>query len=566
MKHPTSGNSFLLSSLVFLGATLGLCSSGLGQPVPSSYLANLPFEMPSVNVPTFKDTTFNIVTFGAVGDGNAVNTKAINDAIVACSERGGGTVKVPPGTWVTGPIELRDNVRLNVEGGALVQFSSNIDDFPLIAGFGGKSRHYVVTPPIWAYRAKNIAITGNGIFDGAGEVWRYVKKEKLTASQWKQLVASGGVVSPDGREWWPSREALDGEEYIKRIEKSGNKLTAADYAKAREYLRPDLVRLVQCDGILLDGPTFRNSPRFHLHPVQCEDMIVRNVTIQTAWYAQNGDGLDLSACRNVVIYRTTVDVGDDALCIKPARIASTQKPGPSCQNIIIADCIVYHGHGGFVIGSESLGGAENISVRNCIFLGTDVGLRFKSSRGRGGLIEKIYVNGVRMRAIENEAILFDMYYGGQSPEVEAKKNREEPRAEAVNALTPRFENFYIRNIVCDGANRAVLIDGLPEMPVKNITMADMSIKARTGCLFQDAEGISMTKVNLSFSGGPAFDVHNCTHVSLRNITVPNNTSLYLNVVGKQSKEIHGLQVDANRAIRQVELGPGVSSDAVSLAE
>jgi DNA sulfur modification protein DndE len=555
--------SFYRKSMLF-GLTGIIWSSIFAQPIPRTYLQDLPFQMPQVNVPSFKDTVFNIIDFGAVGNDHTLNTKAINGAIRACSESGGGTVTIPPGTWLTGSIELRNDVRLNVEEGALVQFSSNIEDFPLMAGFGGKSKHYVVTPPLWAYRARNIAITGNGIFDGAGEVWRYVKKEKLTANQWKHLLASGGVVSPDGREWWPSKEALDGEEYIKRIEKSGKVLVAADFAKAREYLRPDLVRFVQCDGIVLDGVTFRNSPRFHIHPVQCEDMVVRNVKIRTPWYAQNGDGLDLSACRNVVIYKTTVDVGDDALCIKPAKIASTQEPGPSCQNIVIADCIVYHGHGGFVIGSESLGGAKNISVRNCIFVGTDVGLRFKSSRGRGGLIEHIYVDGIRMRAIENEAILFDMYYGGQSPEVEAMKNREEPRAEAVNALTPRFENFNIKNIICDGASRAVLIDGLPEMPVKNITMTDMSIKARTGCLFQDAEGISMTMVNLSFSGGPAFDVHNCTNLSLRNINVPDHTPLYLNVMGERSNSISALKKDAQRAQKSVELGQYVPKNAVTL--
>jgi DNA sulfur modification protein DndE len=555
--------SFYRKSMLF-GLTGIIWSSIFAQPIPRTYLQDLPFQMPQVNVPSFKDTVFNIIDFGAVGNDHTLNTKAINGTIRACSESGGGTVTIPPGTWLTGSIELRNDVRLNVEEGALVQFSSNIEDFPLMAGFGGKSKHYVVTPPLWAYRARNIAITGNGIFDGAGEVWRYVKKEKLTANQWKHLLASGGVVSPDGREWWPSKEALDGEEYIKRIEKSGKVLVAADFAKAREYLRPDLVRFVQCDGIVLDGATFRNSPRFHIHPVQCENMVVRNVKIQTPWYAQNGDGLDLSACRNVVIYKTTVDVGDDALCIKPAKIASTQEPGPSCQNIVIADCIVYHGHGGFVIGSESLGGAKNISVRNCIFVGTDVGLRFKSSRGRGGLIEHIYVDGIRMRAIENEAILFDMYYGGQSPEVEAMKNREEPRAEAVNALTPRFENFNIKNIICDGASRAVLIDGLPEMPVKNITMTDMSIKARTGCLFQDAEGISMTMVNLSFSGGPAFDVHNCTNLSLRNINVPDHTPLYLNVMGERSNSISALKKDAQRAQKSVELGQYVPKNAVTL--
>jgi len=543
-------------SFLLLGATIA-------QPVPASYFQNLPFEMPPVSPPIFRDTAFNIVDFGAVGNDKTLNTAAINDAIEACSKSGGGTVNVPAGMWLTGPIMLRDSVRFNVEEGALVQFSSKIDDFPLIAGFDGKSKHFIVTPPLYAYRARNIAITGSGIFDGAGEVWRYVKKEKLTARQWKQLTSSGGVVSPDGSEWWPSKEALEGQQYLAHIEHSAKTLTAADYAKAREYLRPDMVRLVQCDGILLDGPTFRNSPRFHLHPVQCENMIVRNVKVQTDWYAQNGDGCDLSACRNVVVYKTTVDVGDDGFCIKPSRIAKTQKEGPSCQNIIFADCIVYHAHGGFVIGSESERGASNILVRNCIFMGTDVGLRFKSLRGKGGVIENIYVDGVRMRAIQNEAILFDMYYGGGSPEDEATKKRAESKAVPVNDLTPRFQDFDLRNIVCDGASRAVLIDGLPEMPVKNITMTNLSIAARSSCLLQDAEGIVMDSVRLSFNKGAAFDIHNCSNVSIRHVTVPPNTTLYLKVVGERSRAIRALRVDAQQAKQGVEIGPDVVKDAVT---
>ena len=117
-----------------------------------------------------------------------------------------------------------------------------------------------------------------------------------------------------------------------------------------------------------------------------------------------------------------IDVGDDGICVKPGTIAASQKPGPACENIVVADCVVYHAHGGFVIGSESYGGARNVSVRNCVFIGTDVGLRFKSARGRGGVIEKIFIEGIQMREIVTDAILFDMYYSGGAPDVEARKD------------------------------------------------------------------------------------------------------------------------------------------------
>jgi polygalacturonase len=550
---------------IFASLSGSLCTqidTSFAQPVPTSYTQGLPFEMPEVRVPMFADGKVSIVDFGAVGDGQTMNTRAINEAIRSCAEKGGGSVIVPPGTWLTGPIKLQSKVNLHVERGALVQFSNKIEDFPLIAGFDGKSKHYIISPPISAYRCKNIAITGEGIFDGAGEVWRYVKKEKLTPRQWKQLTESGGVISSDGSEWWPSKQASEGQQYIASMEKSGRTLTAEDYAKAREYLRPDLVRLVQCEGILLDGPTFRNSPRYHVHPAQCEHLIIRNVNVQTSWYAQNGDGIDLSACRGVVIYHSTIDVGDDAICVKPSTIASSQRQGPSCEDIVIADCIVYHGHGGFVIGSESFGGARNISVRNCVFIGTDIGLRFKSLRGKGGLIENVYVDGIQMRAIENEAVLFDMYYGGDSPEVESAKKHDAGEAEPVTDRTPRFQNFEIKNIVCKGASRALLVIGLPEMPVKNITLSHLSMVASTGCLIQDADGIVIHDSHFSFTNGPAFSIVNGRNEKLDRVSIPPGTEIFLSVAGTRSENIEALHSDAERANRELECSPGVDANVV----
>jgi polygalacturonase len=471
-------------------------------------------------------------------------------------------VIVPPGTWLTGPIRLKSNVNLHLERGSLVQFSNRIEDFPLIAGFDGKSKKYVITPPVHAYRAENIAITGDGIFDGAGEVWRYVKKEKLTERQWKELTKSGGVVTPDGKQWWPSKEAMEGEKYLTELEKSGKGMTAADYANVREYLRPDMVRLVQCNRILLDGPTFRNSPRFHVYPVQSENIIVRNIKIQTDWFAQNGDGLDLGACRNVLVYNITVDAGDDAICLKPGSIADRQKPGPSCENIVIADCIVYHGHGGFVIGSGSRGGAQNVMVRNCVFIGTDIGLRFKSLRGNGGLVKNIYMENIQMRNIANEAVSFDMYYGGLGPDETQTPDAGEKRVEPVNDLTPKFEDFYIKKIVCNGAKRAVLINGLPEMPVKNIRFEDVRIASDQGALLLDADGITLKKVEISPKSGPVVSVVNSKNIDLEKVSFPQGAETFLSLGGAKTDSIKINDVDLSSAKKDIDYGKEVKSGAV----
>ena len=549
----------LYTLLVIAGKAQSSSPALIAQEVAAE-CADLPFTMPVVPVPAFPDHRVSIVDFGAVADGATMNTKAFAEAIRACTAAGGGTVLVPPGTWLTGPIRLESNINLHVERGALVQFSSRLEDFPLIAGFDGKSTRYVLTPPLHAYRAHTIAITGEGIIDGAGEAWMYAKRYKLTEQQWKERVASGGVVSPDGKEWWPSREAMEGEEYLRQLQTSGRKPTREDFAHVKEFIRPDLVSLVQCDGILLDGVTFQNSPKFHVRPIQSENVIIRNIAIRCPWYAQNGDGLDPTSSRNVVIYGITVDVGDDGICLKPGTIAGTQTPGPACENIVIADCHVYHAHGGFVIGSESYGGVNNIAVRNCVFMGTDIGLRFKSYRGNGGLVHNVFIDGIQMRDIANEAILFDMYYAGNSPDVEAEKGLGERKAEPVTDRTPRFENFTIRNVVCIGARRAMLINALPEMPVRNITLENVFLSATTGVTLADAEGIRFLNCRVTPDRGIVMSLVNARDVTIDGGTYPPRYG-FLSVDGSSS----GIRVirlsEGSRGA--VSYGSGVPQDVVT---
>ncbi len=524
--------------------------------------ADAPFSMAAPHVPQFPNTIFDIRTFGAVADGMTLNTKAITDAIRACAAAGGGTVLVPPGSWRTGPIELLSNVHLRLERGSLLQLSNRIEDFGMIQKPGEGNRKFIVAPPIFANGARNIAITGSGVIDGAGERWRYVLREKQTERQWRELVASGGVVSPDGKEWWPSRAAMDGQQYIASLEKENPAPSAADYERAKEYLRPDLVYLFRCEGILIDGPTFRNSPRYHLHPVQSENIIIRNVIVQTDWFAMNGDGIDLSACRNVVVYRSTLDVGDDGLCLKPASIGPQQTPGPSCANIVIADCVVYHAHGGFVIGSESFGGVRDVSVRNCVFINTDVGIRFKSARGRGGTVERVFIKQIQMRNIMTEAILLDMYYGGGAPEVESAKDRSVRMAEPVNDRTPRFRDIDIRNVVCDGAARAVLINGLPELPIAGIRLDSVVVNARQGVVIIDADSVTLNQCSIRALTGPTLSINEGRHVTVNGgmWTAPAGTTVRVDGAGSSAIRLHGMSA----APPAIEFGHDAKSGAVAL--
>ena len=277
-----------------------LCSKAVAQRAGSSaqeikaYTTNLPFPMPEVRLPQIPVRRMSIVEFGAVGDGHTMNTKAIDDAIRACTNQGGGTVVVPPGVWLTGPIRLDNNIELHLDAGALVLFSARFADYPMFARPGSTS--YRCTPLIYGIGLANVAITGSGVFNGNGQHWRPTKKEKLTERQWKKLVSSGGAVSPDGKVWWPSREALNGDQYIRNLRQRVKKPTPEEFSRAREFLRPTMLEFIRCTGVLIDGPTFTNSPAWVLHPMECEDVVIRNTSVINEWWAQNTDAADIDAC------------------------------------------------------------------------------------------------------------------------------------------------------------------------------------------------------------------------------------------------------------------------------
>jgi polygalacturonase len=546
---------FVVVSLLFVAN--GLFNLLVSQPVPSSYMTGLPFTMPEIQVATFPDRSISIVDHGAIADGQTMNTKAFASAIQACAQAGGGKVVVPAGVWLTGPIRFESNINLHLDAGAVIMFSRNRDDFPLVPFPSPTSKNYICATPIFGYKLENIAITGQGVIDGFGEVWRPMKKNKYTANQWEKTIASGGVLSDDGKMWWPSQQAMDGTEYLKSLRKDKKELTVGDVAGAKDFLRSNMVVFNACNKVLLDGPTFRNSPKFCVNPVQCENLVIRNIKIQNDWNAQNGDGLDIGSSHNVIVYNCVVDVGDDAICLKPGTIEKGRDWTAACENIVIADCIVYRGHGGFVIGSETYGGTRNVSVRNCTFIGTDVGLRFKSSRNRGGLTENIYIDGIHMKDIVNEAILFDMYYEDDKPAA------GEPRTSAlVTERTPRMQKFFIKNIVCNGAEHAIFVQGLPEQYARDIEFKDITISAKRGVSCIDAEGLQFNNVNVILEQGPVYDIDNARNITIDHPRYTAGAALFLKVEGKLSEGIRLIGADLGKAKKGIELGKDVNANAV----
>jgi len=521
-------------------------------------------RIPLPALPVFRKDTANILKYAAVSDGATLNTRQIQSAIEAIHRKGGGVVLIPRGLWLTGPIVLKSRVNLHLADGALLQFTDDHSQYPLVEGNWEGLPQMRNQSPISASKATDIAITGKGIIDGNGDGWRMVKKEKLTESNWKKLVASGGFLGDNGKSWYPSQSSFNGSKFTNPGVISPEK-DAAFYAIVKDYLRPNLLVLDRCKRILLEGVTFQNSAAWCLHPLMSEDITVRDIFVKNPWYAQNGDGIDLESCRNVLIERSIFDVGDDALCMKSGRDAAGRQRGMPVENVTIRHCTVYASHGGFVIGSEMSGGARNIDVENCSFIGTDIGLRFKTTRGRGGVVENINIRDIHMINIPGEAILFDMYYAAKDPIALAGEKREAPRVEfkPVDETTPVFKNFHISNVQVNGAAKGIFLRGLPEMSVKNIVLENMQIRSDIAIEMQDAEGITLKNITLAPQySDPVVQITNSKGISFDSIRFPTGAPVLFRLTGDRVSDIRVMRSDVAGATSRVVTEFGAAAAAL----
>jgi DNA sulfur modification protein DndE len=530
----------------------------------SEFIEKYVFELPKTYSPVFRKDTFNIARYGAKANGQTLNSQAINQAIGLCSTAGGGVVQVPAGLWLTGPIVMQSNVNLHLERGAVLQFSRNYADYPLVLTTWEGQEAYRCQAPISGADLQHVAITGAGVIDGGGEIWRQIKKSKQTAGQWAKLVENGGTLNDKKDTWFPTDKSLKGQMALD----SGliTKKTLTELATIKDFLRPNMLSLSRCRYVLLDGNTFQNSPAWTLHPLLCQHVTIRNVSVKNQWYAQNGDGLDLESCQNGVVENCTFDTGDDGITIKSGRDEQGRKRGIPTEDFIVRDCQVYHAHGGFVIGSEMSGGVRNMYVSNCTFMGTDVGLRFKTARGRGGIVENIYVNNINMTEIAGEAILFDMYYAAKDPVPQGNEKAELPQIETkpLNEGTPQFKAFYVRNITCLGAETGIMVRGLPEMNVQDVLIENAVIESNKGLICIEGTNISLKNISILTKQKTVGTIQNSQNVTLDQINYRANADLFLKIEGSRSKAIQVRNTTLNKTIKPLELGQGVLKSEVNI--
>jgi polygalacturonase len=467
---------------------------------------------------------YNVLSYGAKNDSSKIATKAIAAAINAASKKGGGTIYFPAGKYLTGPIHLKSNITIFIDAGAELHFSDNFDDYlPFVESrFEGVDVKNF-SPLFYAYKVENIAIVGRGLINGNGKKWWDVAEgydEKQPRNKWAKMFDSANKNTI-----WPDN--------LGQIRKG--------------FLRPPFIQPMYCKNLLIQGITIINSPFWTVNPEFCDNVTIHAVTINNP-PSPNTDGINPESCRNVRISDCYISVGDDCITIKSGKDQPGRTKATPAENYSITNCVMLRGHGGVVIGSEMSGGVKKITISNCIFDGTDRGIRLKTARGRGGIVEDIRVDNIVMKNIRDQAIVLDMQYARTNPE-------------PVSERTPQFRNIHISNVTAQ-TKEAIFINGLAEMPVEDITFSDIQFDAQVGATIKEAKNIEFHNVRITTQHGsslmaenvngltidgiktlrshadkPIVSLNNVQNVFLYNCNVIQETPVFLQVKGEKTKNV-----------------------------
>ncbi len=385
-----------------------------------------------VKAPQFPAKDFNITDYGAVGDGKTNCAQAINKAISAANKAGGGRVVVPPGTFLTGAIYLKSNVNLYISQDAVVKFSTDPNQY-LPAVFtrweGVECINY--SPLIYAYKEKNIAITGKGTLDGQG--------------------------SNDN--WWEWRKGLQNKDRQELFAQGQAGTPVEQRLYGGKYLRPTMIEPCKCENVLIEGITILNAPFWHIHPVLSQNIIVRNVRVYGL--GPNNDGCDPESCKDMLIEGCSFNTGDDCIAIKSGRNNDARRVNVPSENIVIRNCQMKAGHAGVAVGSEITAGARNIFVEKCTMddPNLDRAIRLKTNSVRGGFIENVYVRDVNIGQVKEAVLLIDFFYQDNE-----KGNYK-----------PVVRNINMENVTSRKSQYALFLRGFDDAPITDVRLKNCTL-------------------------------------------------------------------------------------------
>jgi polygalacturonase len=502
-------------------------------------------------------TSYDVRAFGAVPDGKTKATEAVRKAIAAAVAVGGGTIEFAGGgTYLTGPIHLKSNITLQVDAGTTLKFSSDFDDYlPMVRSRWEGTEVVNFSPLIYGDKVDNVAIAGRGTIDGSGEPWwkayREIKdqlgKPGAPRSKWQEEFARRNTARgdwPDDRRWLENG-----------------------------FLRPPLIQIIEGKNVLITDVTVKNPPFWTINPVYCDGVVVRGITIDNPEDSPNTDGINPESSRNVHISDSNISTGDDCIAIKSGRDAQGRKVGRPTENVTITNCTMLRGHGGVSIGSEMAGSVRRVVVSNCVFNGTQRGIRIKSTRGRGGIVEDVRVSNIVVRDLKYEVVAFDLHYTA-APQ------------EPVSERTPRVRNIHV-SAITGTARGAGLLYGLEESPLDGVTLTDIELVAEKGLIIRNADHVSLRSVRIQTKAGPAimadgardlrlFDVGtlaphvgtaavelgNVQHAFVQGCFASPGSESFLSVRGRDTREIIVGENDLGAARMPVVVGADVDPRAV----
>lgn len=420
---------------------------------------------------------FNVRELGAIGDGQTLDSPAIQSAIDTCAKQGGGTIFLPAGQYLTGSLFLRNNISLHLDSGATILGSENPADYPIVHSRWEGKHQDTYAPLITGENLNNISVIGRGTINGRGNIWWQAKKD-------------GTLAHP----------------------------------------RPRLISFSDCSNVLIEGITAINSPSWTINPVHCQNVIIHGITIINPADSPNTDGINPDSCRLVRISDCYVSVGDDCITIKSGTEHEHPDRYAPCRDITITNCTLERGHGGVVIGSEMSGGVKNVVISNCVFIGTDRGIRIKSRRGRGGAIEDIRVSNLIMDGVLCPFTMNLYYHIG----VRGNTDVSDKNPRSVDDTTPRLRRIHFSHITAREVKHAAgFLYGLAEMPLEDISFTDVSISisaeadsgypemaddipsmSQAGFFIRNAHHLRLENVEVTGQVGEAFDIAESEDVTI----------------------------------------------------
>ncbi|MCX7048773.1 MAG: glycoside hydrolase family 28 protein [Candidatus Sumerlaeota bacterium] len=533
---------------IFLSGILALWIVGLGATAERrAYSAPIP-------------SCFNVVEYGAAGDGNNTCTKSIQAAIEACAAAGGGVVHFPAGRYLTGPVFLKSNITLHIGEGATLLGSQRFEDFPLFKpGWQIKNEKEILAALITGSDLENIAITGRGAIDAQGKPW-------WDAQRRIQRAAKGQAAK--------SEAAKD--DAVKN-ETARQEASQAETAQLEEKLlphgRPHTINLYRCRNVRIAEVTILNSASWNVHLIGCEDVVADGVTIRSPWDSPNTDGINPESCRNVRIANCFIDTGDDCITLKSGKDEEGRLKGKPTENVAITNCVMHRGHGAVVIGSEQSGGVRNVVASNIVCLGTDTGVRIKSTRGRGGVVENIRFDNWIIEGVPTP-ISITNYYTKTAPE-------------PVSERTPIFREIAISHFTITSSPCVAKILGLPEMPIQSLRISDLMASTQKGFTCDSVDGLELRNLRITTKEGPAFQIANCRQIELDSLQCPqplegqpvirlenaedafihgcrawNGTGAFLEILGEKTKGITLIGNHLSAARKTFVVQKGAREDAV----